>query len=205
MRNAPRRRAMKRRPRLRTCGFPGSGPQWRKSQRVIRNDSDHVDLDQPFRPGEGRDYKPGRDRVNTLQPFADNAVHRFAVARIDDVDGDLADVLEFRARLAKKHVDVRHCPLGLAGWIADCDALACLEILTDLAANEYHGPARHNRLAQIVIQLLLGIGVLGVEPAQPFVGGHPGSSSLKPTAARSSGLRAEPCPWVEKVEYQSFR
>jgi hypothetical protein len=93
----------------------------------------------------------------------------------------------------------------LAGWIAECNALACLEILTDLAANEYHGPARHNRLAQVVIEFLLGIGVLRVEPAQPFVGGHPGSSSLKATAAGSSGFRAETSPWVEKVEYQSFR
>src|SRR5829696_3861111 len=172
-RNAPRPRAMRRRPRPRTCRFPRSGRQWRKSQRRIRNDGDHVDFDQPFRPGQGRDDESGRDRVYTLQPVADYAVHWLAVARIDDVDRDLTDVLEFRARLAQEHVDVRHRPLGLAGWIADRDAVACLEILTDLATNKHHGPARHNRLAQVVVKLLLGIGVLGVELAQPLVGGHP--------------------------------
>ena len=60
----------------------------------IRNDGDRIDFHQPFGPGQRRDDDAGRDRKHALQPFADNAVDRLAIARIDDVDGDLGDMVE---------------------------------------------------------------------------------------------------------------
>jgi len=60
----------------------------------LRYDGSDVDLDQPFRPRQRRHDDAVRHRMDPFQPFADDAVDRLAIARIDEVDRDLADVLQ---------------------------------------------------------------------------------------------------------------
>src|ERR1700761_4515162 len=96
---------------------------------LVGNDGGHIDLDQPFRACQRRDDDAGRDRKDALQMLADGAVDRFAIARIGDVDGDLADIAELRAGLAQEHADVLHRLFGLPHGIADCDVLRGIELL----------------------------------------------------------------------------
>ena len=53
--------------------------------------------------------------------------------------------------------------------IADGDACRGVEILPDLPTNEDDAASRHHGLAQIIVELLLGIGILGVELADARV------------------------------------
>ena len=63
-----------------------------------------------------------------------------------------------RARLGQQHLDVVHRLLGLGGGIADPDRLRGVEVLADLAAQE-HGVAGDHGLAEVVVEVLIGIGV----------------------------------------------
>src|SRR5713101_6576085 len=99
----------------------------------------------------------------SAEPPADRAIDRLAVARIDDVDRDLADVFQLCSGLFEKRLDVGHRLFGLASRIADRNAFRAVEVLADLAPNEHHAAFRYHGLAQIVIEALFGIGVLGIE------------------------------------------
>ncbi|KAG0762858.1 hypothetical protein G6F22_018548 [Rhizopus arrhizus] len=81
-------------------------------------------------------------------------IDRLAITGIDDVDRDLADVLQFAAGFLEQHVDVLHRLLRLAGGIADADALGRVQVLADLPAQEDGTAARDDGLAQIVVELL---------------------------------------------------
>jgi len=128
-----------------------------------------VDLHQPFGTRQGGHHHPGRNRIDPLQPAADDLVNRLPVARIGQIDGDLADVLEPRAGFRQQHRHIAHGLFGLAGGIADRHAERGVEVLTDLAAHEHHGAARHDHLTQVVIERLVGVGLAGIELAYPFV------------------------------------
>jgi len=69
-------------------------------------------------------------------------------------------------RFLQQHLDIGHGLFGLAGGIADRHALARVEILANLAADEHHRAARDDRLAQIVVELLLRISVPRIELAK---------------------------------------
>ena len=49
--------------------------------------------------------------------------------------------------------------------------------LRHLAAQEHHGALGNHALAEVVVELLLGVGVLGVEGADALVGSHSDQSS----------------------------
>ena len=149
----------------------------------VRDHRDDVDLDQPFGPRERADDEPGRDREHALEPAADGAVDRLAVARVGQIDGDLADVGEPGAGLAEQLLEVPHRLLGLTRRIAERDARAAGEILPDLAAHEHQRAARLDHLAEVVVEPLLGVGVAGVELAQPLVG-HVRSPCPRPLECR---------------------
>src|SRR5882724_1580548 len=135
----------------------------------VGNDGHGVDFDEPLRPRQCRYDEAGRDGEHALQMFSDLAVDRFAVAWIGDVDRDFADVFGLCARLFEQGLDVRHRLFGLAGGVADRNARRGVEILSDLASYENKTALGDHRLAQIVVEALLGIGVLGVELANPSV------------------------------------
>src|SRR5216683_4194531 len=139
------------------------------SSPCVGNDGRGVDFDEPFRPRQRRHDETGRDRMDTLQMFSDLAVDRFAVTRVGDVNRDLADVFNLRAGFLEQGLYVRHGSFGLAGRVADRNARRRVEILSDLTAHEYKAALGDHGLAQIVVEALLGIGVLGVELANPSV------------------------------------
>ena len=86
-----------------------------------------------------------------------------------DVAGD--DVVQLRARLAEEKCDVVHDLAGLAGRVSDRHRLAGLQVLGHLPA-EVHGVAGHDRLAEVVGDALLRVGVGGVEGADPAMPAH---------------------------------
>src|SRR5665213_3002548 len=101
-------------------------------KKLIGNDGGGVDFHQPLGAGEGRNHDAGRNRIHALEPAADDAVHRLAVARIDEVDADLADVVEVPARFFHQQVDIGHGLLGLPCDVSDTHALGGVQILPDL-------------------------------------------------------------------------
>ena len=113
--------------------------------------------------------RPGRHRVDALEPAAHDPVHRFAVADVGEVDGDLDDVAQRAACLVEQHRDVAHRLLGLSLDVADADRFPGVEILADLTAQVDHA-AGDDGLAEVVVEVLLGVGVLGVERPDPLVG-----------------------------------
>src|SRR5262245_43614670 len=145
-------------------------PRLRRSCRAsIRNDSYGVHLYQPFRPAQRRDDDPGRDRKHPFEVPADNTIDSFPVTWVDDVYRDLANVLERRARLLEQHLDVLHGLVGLSCHVADSNALRSLEVLADLPAHEYHRALSNDHLAQVIVEPLLGVSVLGIELAYSLV------------------------------------
>ena len=132
------------------------------------DDGRGVDLDHPLGPGQGGHHEAGRDREDALQPASHHAVDRLAVAHVGQVDDDLDDVRELAARLVQQHRDVGHRPLGLGLDVADPDRLARVQILADLAA-QVDGVAGADGLAEVVVEVLLGVGVARVERPDPGV------------------------------------
>src|SRR3979490_2152274 len=102
----------------------------------IRDNRRRVDFDEILRASECADDDAGGNREDAFQPAAYDAVDILAVARIGDVDGDFADVLEFAACLLKQHVDICHGLLGLSRYVADAYAFRCVELLPYLPAQE---------------------------------------------------------------------
>jgi hypothetical protein len=62
--------------------------------------------------------------------------------------------------------------------IANGHAFGRVEILANLAPHEHHCSARHDGLAEIIVQILLRVGVFGVEGSNALVHGHETSLSL---------------------------
>ena len=67
--------------------------------------------------------------------------------------------------------DVGHRLFRLAGRVADGQALPGVQVLGDLAT-QVDRVAGDHRLAEVVVQVLLGIGFLGIELADPGVCHH---------------------------------
>src|SRR3954471_4499380 len=124
----------------------------------VRYHGDGVDLDHPFRSGQSRNDEAGRHRKDALEVFAHGAINGLTVARIGDVERNLADMLEASASFLHEHGEVLHGSLGLGRGVANADALASLEVLAHLPAQEHHSPARLDGLAEIVVELLFWIG-----------------------------------------------
>ncbi len=104
------------------------------------------------------------DTGNTpAQPPPDGAIDRLTEPRIGDVNRHLANVLEPRTGFVQQTVDIRHGLFGLRGRITYADVHRGVEILAHLAAHENGSAPRDDRLAQIIVELLLGIRVPGVE------------------------------------------
>ncbi|MNE41082.1 hypothetical protein D3C80_1351340 [compost metagenome] len=74
------------------------------------------------------------------------------------------------ARLFEQLLDVAHGLFGLGPWITETHQLA-VEIGTDLATH-IHGVAGADRLAQVVVQGLVRVGVFGVEHADTSMSRH---------------------------------
>src|SRR5262249_23478265 len=95
----------------------------------IRKDGNGIHLDQPFGPGQRRDDDAGRDWKDTLEMLTDHPIDSLSIARIDDIDRDLANVLERRTRLLEQRLNVSHGLVGLSRSVADTDAFRSLEVL----------------------------------------------------------------------------
>ena len=124
-----------------------------------------LDLDAPIQAARERgDDETGRARKHAFEPFAHLAIDRFAIAYVGQIDDDAADVIERRRPPPPSAALCCAWPCSVwAPGIARMQGRAGVQVLGYLAAYEHHGAPRHHRLAQIVVELLLGIGVLGVE------------------------------------------
>src|SRR5262249_3231244 len=105
-------------------------------------------------------------RKHSGHPLTEHAVDRLPMANVGQVDMARDNVLEPRPRLAEQKLDVVHDLAGLADRIPDRNRFTALQVLGDLPA-EIDGAARHDALAGIVGQPLLGIALGGVEWADP--------------------------------------
>jgi hypothetical protein len=109
--------------------------------------------------------------VHALGPPADGPVDSFAITGVDQVDGELDQVLHPAARFFQQHADVGHGLLGLRGGVADAHGLAGVEVLADLAT-DIDGAVGDDGLAEIVVEALLGVCVARVERADAAVDSH---------------------------------
>ena len=134
---------------------------------VVGDDGVDVDLHHHLGARERLDHEAGGDRKDALEVAADDPVDVLAVARVGEVDGDLADVLELAAGLLEELLDAFHGVVGLGGRVADADHLA-VEGEAGLAAHEDVVAGAHHH-AEVVVEALLGVHVLGVELAQALV------------------------------------
>jgi hypothetical protein len=62
-----------------------------------------------------------------------------------------------------------HRLLGLSRDVTDAHRFACVEILADLSAQVDHS-AGDDRLTEVVVEVLFGVGVPGIEGPDPVVG-----------------------------------
>jgi hypothetical protein len=83
---------------------------------------------------------------------------------------------------------------SLSCRVADSNTLRSLEVLADLPAHEDHRALGKNHLAKVIVELLLGVGVLGVELADLLVchSGSPSDRASKLSAYRADNYRASP-------------
>src|SRR5882672_11777198 len=103
----------------------------------LGDDGDGVDFHKPFRARQRRYDETGRDRKNALQIFTGLAIDWFAIARIGNIDCDLANMLKLRTGFFEQRSNVCHGLVGLADRVTDADARCRIEILSDLAPNEH--------------------------------------------------------------------
>src|SRR5690606_22804753 len=136
----------------------------------VRDHRGRVDLDQPARPGQSGHDNPGGHRMHALDVFAHGPVDRLAVAHVGQVDHDLAQVLHPSATFLDQLPDVLHHLVGLLHRVVAADVLRIVQVLRTLAAQEDRGAAGDHGLTQVVVQLLLGVSVPGVELAVALVG-----------------------------------
>ena len=123
----------------------------------------------PRRPTPGRasadDDEAGEGREDAAQPLAEHAVDRLAVADVGQVDRALADVGELGAALAA--AAARRCP----SRARPAPAGSPIATLSRVSRSCADLPAQVDRvagddgLAEVVVELLLGVGVLRVEGA----------------------------------------
>jgi len=81
-------------------------------------------------------------------------------------------VFQSGAGLGQELLDVGHGLLRLRLGVAHADVDRGVEILAHLTANEDRRTPGHHRLAQIVVELLLRIGIAGVEFTDSSVHGR---------------------------------
>ena len=72
-------------------------------------------------------------------------------------------MLELRARFAQELLDVRHRLFGLRSGIANPDVDRRVEVLPHLTADKDGAAASDHGLAQVIVELLLGIGIARIE------------------------------------------
>ena len=116
------------------------------------------------------DDQPRGYRVNTLDVCAHGPVHRLAVAHVGDIDDHLDQMLHVPARLLDQLADVLHHLVGLLHRVMAFDILRIVEILWTLTAHpQRRAAARGHCLAEVIVEVLLGIGIAGVELADAGV------------------------------------
>src|SRR5215470_4407917 len=131
-----------------------SGPPARTSW--LHRDRGH--FDQPLWSCERLDDHAGEAGMHPLQPVTEHAVDRLAVADVGQVDVAGDDVVQLRARLAEEKFYVVHDLAGLAGRVSDRNRLARLQVLGHLPT-EIYGVAGHDRLAEVIGEPLLRVGI----------------------------------------------
>src|SRR5215211_71650 len=149
------------------------------SDRSVGNNGGHFDLDQPFGARQSGDHEAGRTGKDALQPFSHFTVNGLTVANVGEVDHDAADVIEGAARFFHQELDVAHGCFGLGARIARMQRPARVEILRHLTAQEYHRAAGNDRLAEIVVELLLRISLARVERTNASVRRHYSAAILR--------------------------
>src|SRR6056297_1718766 len=144
------------------------------SEKVIgslRYDGSAVDLDKPLGPRQRLYDQPGRDGMHALDILAHGPVDGLAVAHVGDIDDDLDEVLHRPAGLLDQLLDVLHDLVGLLGRIMTVQVERIVEVLRALPPQvDRLAALRDNRLAEVVVEVLLGIGVAGVELADAGMG-----------------------------------
>ena len=70
-----------------------------------------------------------------------------------------------------KDTRIGHCSLGLGRDVAESNRLPRVEILPDLAA-KIDRITGYDRLAEVIVEILLGVGVAGIEGPDAAVGSH---------------------------------
>jgi hypothetical protein len=102
--------------------------------------------------------------VDAFDILAHGSVDGLAMANVSDVNHDLDEVIHPPAALLEQLPDVLHHFVSLLDWIVTLDVFRGVEILRALAPQVNRSPAlRDNGMAQVVIQILLGIGLLCIE------------------------------------------
>src|SRR5258706_8075236 len=109
----------------RTCGWPPTlGKVWTSISNRI----------------SGLDNDPSRDRMDTAEMLADHRIDGRAIRAVGDVDGDLGDVVEARARILQQLSEVAQGEFGLGAGIlgatAGADRALAIERRSGLATNE---------------------------------------------------------------------
>src|SRR5262249_15419865 len=132
---------------------------------ILGDDRLDINLHHPFRPRQALHDEAGRAGIDALQPLADLLIDRLAIGAVRDVDRNLADMRELAAGFLQQLLDVAHRLLGLLPRIADADHVAP-EVLPDLPAQKDVVAGAHGH-AEVVVELLLWIGLLRIELAQP--------------------------------------
>ena len=109
--------------------------------------------------------------MHAANVFAHGPVDRLPVAHVGDIDDHLHEMLHAPARLLDELADVLHHLVGLLDRVVALDVLCVIEVLRTLASEPYGTSAtRDHRLAEIVVEVLLGIGVPRVERSDARMG-----------------------------------
>ena len=88
------------------------------------------------------------------------------MADVGDIDHQLDDMRHLAAGLGHELADVLHYLVGLLGGVVAVDVLRVIEVLGALAAHPHGFSAlRDDRLAKIIVEILFGICVTGIELA----------------------------------------
>ena len=122
------------------------------------------------------------------------AVHGLPVADIGEVDDEPTYLVQRRPRFFQQHGDVGHRLLGLLPGVADVKRLSGLEVLGDLTPQEHHRAAGHYDLAEVVVEVLFGVGVPRVEGTESLVGHGGRASSVVRIRVQPVGIMPRPWP-----------
>lgn len=125
-------------------------------------DRRRVDRDQPFRPRERLDDEPGGSGMNVADVFTHGPIHHLAVAHVGEIHHQLDHVLHVAARFFHQLPGVLHHLACLVSRVTAVDVIGTFQVVRALSPQEHHRAPGDDRLAQVVAQRLLRVGVPGV-------------------------------------------